>query len=81
MTVTVMLLVPDAVGLPEIWPEEALIVRPAGNPVADQAYGVVPPLAATGAEYATPTIAVASEEVVIASTGLMVSESVFETLE
>jgi hypothetical protein len=42
-------LVPEAVGVPEMVPEE-LIVRPAGRPVADQVYGVVPPPAAIFAE-------------------------------
>ena len=33
------------VGVPETVPVEALIVRPAGRPVADQVYGAVPPVA------------------------------------
>ena len=46
-SVTVMLgeVVPVAVGVPEIAPEE-LMLRPAGSPVADQVYGAVPPVAA-----------------------------------
>jgi hypothetical protein len=50
-SVTVMLgvLMPVAVGVPEMVPEE-LIVRPAGSPVADQVYGNVPPLAVIVAE-------------------------------
>ena len=36
-----------AVGVPEITPEVELMVRPPGSPVADHAYGVVPPVAAT----------------------------------
>jgi hypothetical protein len=42
-------LVPAAVGVPEIAPEE-LMLRPAGNPVADQVYGAVPPPATMAAE-------------------------------
>ena len=50
-SVTVMLgvLMPVAVGVPEMVPEE-LIARPAGSPVADQVYGNVPPLAVIVAE-------------------------------
>src|SRR5579885_646803 len=35
-----------AVGVPVMAPDEALIERPAGKPVADHEYGVVPPVAA-----------------------------------
>ena len=49
VTVMVGVLVPPALGVPEIAPEE-LIVRPAGSPVADQVYGNVPPLAVIVAE-------------------------------
>ncbi len=48
-TVTFAVLVPEAVGVPLMTPVEALIVSPAGRPVADQVYGVVPPVAVTGA--------------------------------
>jgi hypothetical protein len=50
-SVTVMVgeVVPVAVGVPEMAPEE-LIERPAGSPVADQVYGNVPPLAVIVAE-------------------------------
>jgi hypothetical protein len=50
VTVTLTLLVPEAVGLPETTPDAASMERPAGKPVADQAYGVVPPVAVTEAE-------------------------------
>jgi hypothetical protein len=43
VTVIEGVLVPAAVGVPEIAPEE-LMLRPAGSPVADQVYGAVPPL-------------------------------------
>ena len=43
VTVIEGVLVPSAVGVPEIAPEE-LMLRPAGRPVADQVYGAVPPL-------------------------------------
>src|ERR1035437_5644098 len=45
-TVTFAMLVAAAVGVPLITPVLALIVSPAGRPVADPVYGVVPPLAA-----------------------------------
>jgi hypothetical protein len=48
-TVTFAVLVPAAVGVPLITPVLALIVSPAGRPVADHVYGVVPPVAVTGA--------------------------------
>jgi hypothetical protein len=48
-TVTFAVLVPAAVGVPVITPVLALIVSPAGRPVADHVYGVVPPVAVTGA--------------------------------
>jgi hypothetical protein len=32
--------VPAVAGVPEITPVDALIARPAGNPLADQLYGV-----------------------------------------
>ena len=44
-TVTATMLVPADEGVPLIKPVEALIERFAGNPVADQVNGVVPPLA------------------------------------
>ena len=49
VTVIVGVLVPAAVGVPEIAPDE-LMLRPAGNPLADQVYGAVPPPAAMAAE-------------------------------
>jgi hypothetical protein len=50
-SVTVMLgeVVPVALGVPEMAPEE-LMLKPAGSPVADQVYGDVPPLALIVAE-------------------------------
>jgi hypothetical protein len=41
-SVTVMLYVPAVVGVPEIVPEAAPIVRPGGRPLALHEYGVVP---------------------------------------
>ena len=49
VTVIEGVLVPVAVGVPEIAPVE-LMLRPAGSPVADQVYGAVPPPAAMAAE-------------------------------
>jgi hypothetical protein len=46
LTVIVKLVVPVAVGLPEMMPLAGLRVRPAGRlPVTDQVYGAVPPVA------------------------------------
>ncbi len=44
-TVMVTELTPAATGVPVICPVEALIVKPAGSPVADQVYGCMPPAA------------------------------------
>ena len=49
VTVIEGVLVPAAVGVPEMAPDE-LMLRPAGSPVADQVYGAVPPVAAIVAE-------------------------------
>ena len=46
-TVTTTVLGPVAEGVPLIRPVVELILRPAGSPVADQLYGVVPPVAIT----------------------------------
>jgi hypothetical protein len=80
VTVMVTLLVPDAVGLPEIVPDAESIANPAGNPVAVQVYGVVPPVAATGALYETPTMPPGSDEVLIARATPIVIEKGFETI-
>ena len=45
VTVIEGVLMPVAVGVPVMAPEE-LMLRPAGSPVADQVYGAVPPVAA-----------------------------------
>jgi len=52
VTLTVKLLVPEAVGVPEIAPVDAFSVNPAGKAPAlkDQEYGVVPPVAVSVAE-------------------------------
>ena len=49
VTVTATVLVPVAVGVPPMTPLAASMLNPAGKPEADHAYGVVPPLALTGA--------------------------------
>lgn len=77
VTVTTAVLAPAVVGLPLMTPVEALMLRPAGRPVADQVYGVEPPLAATVALYAVPTTPPGSGEVVVIETvpaGRMASE-------
>src|SRR5271155_2437830 len=49
---------PDAVGVPEIKPVAAVRLKPAGSAPAVilQVYGIVPPLAASVAEYALLTV-------------------------
>jgi len=47
--------VPDAVGVPLIVPV-LLRERPLGKPLADQLYGETPPVTASVAEYAVPTV-------------------------
>jgi len=66
LTLTVNEEEPAVVGVPLIWPE-LLSVRPAGREpeLSDQLYGVVPPLAASVAEYGVPCVLPANEVVVI----------------
>lgn len=56
--VTVTVVVAVVVGVPLIAPEEELMDSPAGRPVADHTYGVVPPDAVIVLERATPTVPV-----------------------
>ncbi len=65
VTVIDTVLVPAVVGFPLMAPLAASIVRPAGRPVADHVYGVVPPLALTVALYAPPTTPPGSDVVVM----------------
>ena len=58
--------VPDAVGVPLMVPA-LLIERPLGRPLADQLYGETPPVAASVAEYAIPTVPAGRVVVEIAS--------------
>src|SRR5262249_52979390 len=58
VTVAVTLNVPAVVGVPEITPEEALIDRPVGRPVAEKVYGGVPPDAVSERLVAVPTVPV-----------------------
>ena len=74
VTVTVTENVPDAVGVPDMTPLAALIVKPAGNPVADHAYGVVPPMAERVLLYATFFVPFGNDAVVIE--GAALSDSV-----
>src|ERR1017187_8037774 len=68
LTVTVKMNVPEAVGVPEMAPVEALIARPPGRPPpTDHGYGVVPPLTDTPCAYPVPMVAEGSEVVVIES--------------
>ena len=76
VTFTVKLLVPAALGVPVI--DEPFRLNPGGSdPLAiDHVYGAVPPLAASVAEYAVPTVAAPRDDVVICSVeGLIVIES------
>ena len=57
LAVTVTFAATVAVGVPAMTPVEALIVRPAGRPVADHVYGVFPPFAAIGTLVAVPVAA------------------------
>lgn len=59
-TVTVTLNVPATVGVPKGAPVVELIDIPLGNPLADQLYGIWPPVAITAefAAYPIPTVAV-----------------------
>src|SRR5689334_9480487 len=56
VAVTVTDDVAAVVGVPLMRPDELLIDRPAGRPVADQVYGVVPPDAVTVRLTAVPTV-------------------------
>jgi hypothetical protein len=67
-TFTVKVEVPDVVGVPEIAPDEAFKLSPAGSdPLLKlQEYGVVPPLACNIAEYAVPVVPLGRADVEIA---------------
>src|SRR5580704_13105607 len=54
-TVIEALKVPEAVEIPLMVPA-LLIERPLGRPLADHVYGETPPVAASVAEYAVPTV-------------------------
>ena len=58
VTFAVTVEVAAVVGVPEIRPVEALTVSPAGRPVADHEYGVVPPVAASCSVSAVPVVLV-----------------------
>src|SRR6185312_10223983 len=75
VTVMATVLVPAAVGVPLIAPVEEFRFNPAGRPVADQVYGVVPPDAASVAPgYAVLTTPDGNEDVVMVSCPMIVSE-------
>ena len=72
------MLTPAAVGVPLIAPVEALIPSPAGKPVADHVYGVVPPVAASVAPgYAVLTTPDGNDDVVIESWPVIVIDRLF----
>jgi hypothetical protein len=50
------------------------MLRPAGKPVADHVYGVVPPVALTGALYAAPATPDGNDVVVMVGGATTVSE-------
>jgi hypothetical protein len=60
-------LVPFAAGVPLIWPLLLLMVRFAGNPVAEYVRAPTPPVVWTLAEYWVPTLPFGSDVVVIVS--------------
>ena len=77
VAVTVMLPLKVAAGVPVIWLPFTLKVE--GRPVAENVYGPVPPVAASGAVYGLPTVPFGSGEPVVTVTGgaLIVRLSVF----
>ena len=68
---------PAVVGVPLIMPVAALSESPAGSDPTeiDHANGAMPPVAASGCEYATPTSPCGSDVVDIASAGFTVMDS------
>ena len=68
VTVIFTVLVAAEFVVPLMAPLDGSILRPAGNPVADHVYGVVPPVAATVALYAVPATPPGSGEVVVIDT-------------
>jgi len=66
--------VPLAVGVPEMFPEDALMLNPPGSPEAVQVTGEFPPEAATVVLYARPIAPLGKELLLIARAGAMVSE-------
>jgi hypothetical protein len=75
VTVTLTVAAPAALGIPVIAPVEGSIDNPAGRPVAVQAYGVMPPEAASGPLYTEPTTPFGSAAVVIVSPGAIVTKN------
>jgi hypothetical protein len=71
VTITVKLEVATVVGVPVIAPVAVFSVSPAGRvpTETDQAYGVVPPVAARVWLYAVPTVPAGSDAVLMLSTG------------
>src|ERR1035437_10387037 len=66
MTVITTLVVPTAVGVPEITPVELFSVNPAGSGVAVHEYAGEPPVALSCVVYAVPLTPFGSDVVVIA---------------
>jgi hypothetical protein len=81
VTFTVKLLDPAALGVPDIVPP-ADRLSPAGSDPTDTVheYGADPPETASACEYAVPTSPGGSDDVVIATAGLIVSDSAFVVL-
>ena len=80
VTVTVTGNVPVAPGVPVMVPAAGSMTNGDGSPVALQAKGLLPPEAATGALYATPTTPLGSDAVVIARTGAIVNDNCLEAV-
>ena len=76
---TVKLNVPEADGVPVIAPVPELMLNPVGRAPAeiDQTNGVVPPLVAGVCEYAAPTVALASDVVVMDGNAATTIDSAF----
>ena len=74
VTVTTTVLVPAVFDVPLIAPLAGSMLRPEGRPVADHVYGVVPPVAATVALYATPATPEGNDAVVMVGGATTVSD-------
>ena len=78
VTVTTTVLAPAEDGVPLITPVKGSMLSPAANPVADQLYGGVPPVADMVVLYAVPAVPFGrGDDVVMLSDADMVTGNVF----